>query len=207
AGGLGRLAPVPADPAGAAKEHQHDHDGADRQRARRSARRRRRRLARVEAKAIDANRSGNVLDGVLAGELAGEWQLAFDLIVGRARQTDAAALGQALKARRDIDAVAVESLALDDDVAEVDADAKAPPPRSRELGVARLELALDVDRALHGVDDARELREHVVAGRIDDPSAVAGHRRGDHRAILGDRAHGRQLVVAHEAAVAFDVRA
>src|SRR6185369_44248 len=160
-----------------------------------------RRRARIETDAIDANRPGDVLDRVLAYELAGERKLAVDLIEGGARQTDTAALGQAFETRGDVDAVAVEALTLDDDVAEVDADAEAHPAGGRQLGVARLELALDVDRALHGIHDARELRQHVVTGRVDDPPAVAGDRGGDHRAIRGDRAHGRHLVVAHEAAV------
>src|SRR5207237_1165785 len=94
-----------------------------------------------------------------------------------------------------------------DAVAEMDADAESQPARGRELGVACLELALDVDRALHGVDDARELRQYVVARRVHHAPAMAGHRGCDDRAVLGDGAYGRHLVVAHEPAVAFNIRA
>ena len=44
------------------------------------------------------------------------------------RDADAAGLGQRLQPGRDIDAVAEEIAALDDDVAEIDADAQADPP-------------------------------------------------------------------------------
>ena len=80
----------------------------------------------------------------------------------------------------------------------------------RESGSSALRdwsCALDVDGALDGVHDARELRQHVVARGVHDAPAVTGHRRGDHPAILGDGADGRHLVVAHEAAVAFHVGA
>src|SRR5207237_5724478 len=71
----------------------------------------------------------------------------------------------------------------------------------------RLQFALAVDRALYCVDDAPELRQHVVARRVHHAPAMAGHGGRDDRAILGDGANGRDLVVAHEPAVAFDVRA
>src|SRR5207245_2314400 len=98
------------------------------------------------------------------------------------------------------------------DVARRDGPAMCPDPerhpaRGGRRGVPRLEFALDVDRALNGVDDAPELRQHVVARRVHHAPAMAGHGGRDDRAILGDGANGRDLVVAHEPAVAFDVRA
>src|SRR5436309_11448790 len=157
--------------------------------------------------AVHAHGSRDVLDGVLADRLAAERQLARDLIVRRARDADAAALGQTFQTGRNVDAVAVEPLALDDHVAQIDADAEAHPPERRELGIARLELALDVDGALHGVDDARELRQHVVARGVHDAPALAGHARRDQGAVCGDGANGRHFVVARESAVAYDARA
>jgi hypothetical protein len=73
--------------------------------------------------------------------------------------------------------------------------------------VARIHLPLDLGGALHGVDDAGELGEHVVAGRVHHPSPVAGHGRRDRLPVRGDRADGGDLVVAHQPAVAFDVGA
>src|SRR4029450_2390694 len=120
-----------------------------------------RRGARIGMEAIHAHRPRDVLDGVLALELVPERKLALDLIVGRAGEADPAAVGEALQARRDVHAVAIESLTLDDDVAEIDADAEPHPARVRQPGVARLDLPLDVDGALDGVDEPRQLGQHA----------------------------------------------
>jgi hypothetical protein len=61
---------------------------------------------------------------VLAHRLEREVELRLDLIVDVARDADTARLGEALEARRDVDAVAVDVVVLDDHVAEVDADAE-----------------------------------------------------------------------------------
>src|SRR5207302_796457 len=50
--------------------------------------------------------------------------LAAHLIVRRLGNADAAGLGQRFQPRRDVDAVAEDIIARDDDVADVDADAK-----------------------------------------------------------------------------------
>jgi hypothetical protein len=55
-------------------------------------------------------------------------QLVADLIAHRARDADAAGLGQRFQPRGDIDAVAEDVAAFGDDVAEIDADAKLDPP-------------------------------------------------------------------------------
>src|SRR3546814_12230386 len=69
--------------------------------------------------------SSDVLDVVLAGVLEPIGQATADLVAGCPGQADAAGLGQALQAGRDVDAVAVDIVVLVDDVAEVDADAEA----------------------------------------------------------------------------------
>jgi hypothetical protein len=157
--------------------------------------------------AIDAQRPCDVLDGVFAEELVAERQLAFDLVVRRAGEADAAALGEAFEAGRDVDAVAVDPFALDDHVAEIDPDSEPHSASVRQGGVPGLQLTLDVDGALDGVDDTHEFRQHVVAGRVHHTAAVLRDRRRHHPAILGDRADGGGLIVAHEAAIAFDVGA
>ncbi len=53
-----------------------------------------------------------------AGKLAGE------LLADRCRDGDPAGLGQRLDSRRHVDAVAEHVVAIDDDVTEIEADAK-----------------------------------------------------------------------------------
>ena len=86
---------------------------------------------------------------------------------------------QLLQAGGDVDAVAVDVLALDDHVAEVDADAERDA-----LGLGHVPLALghallDRDRAGDRVDDAGELDQRAVAHQLDDPALVLGDQRVD----------------------------
>src|SRR5262249_21298223 len=157
--------------------------------------------------AINTQRPYDVLDGVLTKELIVERQFAFDLVVRCAREADAAALGEAFEARRDVDAVAVDPFALDDHVAEIDSNSEPHAACVGQAGVPDLQLTLDVDAALDGVDDPRESRQHVVAGRVHHTAAVLRHRRRHHPTIFGDRADSGRLIVAHETAIAFDVSA
>jgi hypothetical protein len=132
-------------------------------------------------------------------------ELVLHVLEHRAGDEDAAGLGQRLQPRGDVDAVAVEVAALDHDVAEIDADAEPHLPARRQRGVALGQRALDLDRALHRLDDAGELGQHVVTGGVDDAAAVVLDALRDRRAIA---AQGRQragLVLPHQPAVAGDV--
>lgn len=62
-----------------------------------------------------------------------------------------------------IRAVAVDVPPFDDDIAEVDSDARLDPPVLRLLSGALCHLPLELDRALDGVDDAGELDLNAVA--------------------------------------------
>ena len=120
--------------------------------------------------------AGDVLERLLAQSLevatsslprTWSWTLAGD--------ADAARLGQRLQPRGDVDAVAVDVVALDDDVAEIDADAEDDalgPPAAPAL--RRGHRLLDRDGALDGVDDAGELDQHAVAHQLDDAAAMLG---------------------------------
>ena len=62
----------------------------------------------------------------------------------------------AFQPRRDVDAVAEDVVALDDDVADIDADAKLDAPVLGDVGVALGHAALHLDGAAHGIDHAGE---------------------------------------------------
>ena len=70
---------------------------------------------------------------------------------------DVAGLRQCLQARRNVDAVAVDVLAIEDDVTDVYADPKLDAPLGWYTGIALGHAALDVDRAAYRLDDAWEL--------------------------------------------------
>ena len=128
------------------------------------------------------------------------------MIEGGAGDHDAAGLGQALQPRRDVDAVAVNVVALDDDVAEVDADPElgcaGPRPDRHCAG----HVSLDLDRALHGVDYAGELDQRAIAHQLDDASVVltiSGSMNSRRSALR--RACVPCFVGRHHSAVADDV--
>ena len=147
-----------------------------------------------------------ILDLLLAQILIGERQLLVHVLIGGLRDAHPAGLGQALQARREVDPVAVEVIALDDDVAEIDADPQLHPPRLGQRGVARLRALLDLDRALHRVHHAGELDQHAVAHQLHQTTLIFGEQRLDHLAApLSEHRKRSGLVLAHEPAVADDV--
>src|SRR5579859_863090 len=97
--------------------------------------------------------------------------------MNRARNRDPARLANGFETRGDIDAVAKNIAAIDDDVADIDAD---PQCQSGLRSRTRLEVehvALDRGRAAHGIDDACEFGEQAVSRRLDDAAAASRHQR------------------------------
>ena len=90
------------------------------------------------------------------------------------RDADAAGRGQPLEPRRDVDAIAVDVVAVDDHVAEVDADPELDAELRLDVGVVLGDAPLDLDRTLDGVDHARELDQGAVARKLDHPAAALG---------------------------------
>ena len=84
----------------------------------------RRKLAAVatQSNAIGAHRPGDVLDLLVADELQRQVELALQVVVGGARDEHAAGIAKLLQARRDIDPVTEQIVAVDNDVPEIDSD-------------------------------------------------------------------------------------
>src|SRR5690606_20165038 len=121
----------------------------------------------------------DVLDRLLAAILELERELVAHLLVGRTRNADAARLGELLEPRGYVDSVAEHVIALDDDVTDIDSDAELDALLGRHVGIAPAHPVLDRDRALHGIDDARELDQDTIAGRLDDTAVELREPRVD----------------------------
>ncbi len=120
-----------------------------------------------------------------------------------ARDADATRRSEALEARGDIDAVAIDVLALDDHVTEVDADPKGDPLAFGRLDIAVDHGALDLDRALHGIGHAAKLDQGAIAHQFDHAAAARGDRGLDQLAAMRLKPRERAaLVLAHQARVA-----
>src|SRR5262249_13951001 len=126
---------------------------------------RHRRVA-VETQSVDTYRFLHVLELLLAEILEIELDSATNMAENRLRQEDAARLGQCLEASGDVDSVAVEIAAFDDDVAYIDPDAQFNSTIGRQVRIGRGHLLLQVDGASDRVDSARELHQYAVAHHL-----------------------------------------
>jgi hypothetical protein len=115
-----------------------------------------------------------------------------------AADADATRLRQGFEASGDVDPVAKDVVAIDDDVAEIDADTEFNAPFRRHTGIPLGDLPLHVDRTAHGVDDAGELNQKPVAGCFDDAAAMLDDPGIDQFAPDGFQCRKRAfLVCAH----------
>ena len=129
-----------------------------------------------------------------------------DLIVCRAREANVARTRKSLQACSDIDAVTEEVAALDHDIADMDADAEVNATVGRRPFVSFCQRSLCFDRALNGIHRAAELRQHTVPSGIGDPAAMRGNQAVKDGPALCQIPQGPDLVGAHQAAIAFDIR-
>ena len=129
-------------------------------------------VERTKAKHADAAR--DVLHRLFAQVGEGERKLVANLLVGTARDAQTARLAQGLEPRRDVYAVAEYVVAIDDDVADIDADAENDPPIPWHCLVSADHAALDADGAADRVDYAGELDQHPVARCLHDAAVMPG---------------------------------
>ena len=127
------------------------------------------------------------------------------MLVGRRRKDRSRQARDAFEPRGDIDAVAEDVVALDQHVAEIDADAIEDALLLGRVGVALGHHGLDRDRAFDRGDNGGKLQQHAIAHRLDEPAAERPHDRRRRLAPLADRLRRPRLVLAHEARVADDV--
>jgi hypothetical protein len=92
-------------------------------------------------------------------------------------------------------------------ISEVDPDAKDHAPRDRTRIVPFGQTFLSGHGAQHRVRHALEDREQAVAGGVDEPAVVFFEVSPKQGEAFGERGDGPWLVLAHQTAVADDVRA
>ena len=117
----------------------------------------------------------------MAHIVIGDLDLAPDLAVSVIRDADAAGVRDAFEASRDVDAVAEDVVVVDDDVADMNADAKLDALCFGYIDIAVRHAALNLDGATHRVDRAAEFDQHSVAGGLDDAAPMLGDLRVDQR--------------------------
>ena len=153
----------------------------------------------------DLDRLRDVLERDLADGFEAGSDLATRLLDGAAGDVDRAALRHLLEANGDVDPLAIDIAVLDDDVAEIDADPEVEAASGRDVVCGVGKVALRLDGALDGVDDAVEGDQRSVAGGLDDAAAALRDQRLERLDQRHDAAMGARLVEIDEPAVPDDV--
>ena len=167
----------------------------------------RQRLDVLRGEPKDADRTGDILNRLLAEISEGDPQLVSDLIVRRAGDAKATGLAQSFQAGSDIDAIPEDVAVIYDDIAYIDADAKNDALVLANTRIATEHAALNRNRALHRIDDAAKLDQRPVACRLDDTPMMSGDRGVDQLAAVGfQRRQRAHFIDAHQPAVADDIR-
>jgi hypothetical protein len=123
-----------------------------------------------------------------------------------ARNTDSAGFRQRLEANRHVHAIAPDVAAVDDDVANIYADAELYPLLLRDVGVAFRHTTLQLNGALHRIHDARKLGQNPIAGGPHDSAVVTPDLRFDKRVAMHPPSSQRaEFVCSHEATIARNV--
>jgi hypothetical protein len=153
--------------------------------------------------AEDVYRPGDILDLPLAHVLEGQLELVADLIVYSPAHTDSIGFGEAFESCSDVDAIAANIIAVDDNVADIDTHAELDAPISWKLGVPLDRATLHFNRAAHGIHYAWELDKNTVTRGLDHAASVLSDLRVDLLSSVSLEARESAFLVdAHEPAVA-----
>jgi len=107
------------------------------------------------------------------------------LVVGRARYAQPSGIAEGFQTGGNIDAVAEDVVAIDDDVADIDPDAEDD---ARVLGhacIAADHAALDYHRAPDRIDDTGKFDQRAIACGLDDTATMTGNRPVNQRTAMG----------------------
>jgi hypothetical protein len=129
---------------------------------------------------IGPDRTSDVFEGLFAQICECKVEPTGRILLNPRRYANSARIGQSFEPGGDIDPVAEDVAILDDDVALMDADAQLDPLGFGNTGIATSHRLLRFGRTAQCIDDAGELDEEPVAGRLDQPPAMRSDRRVDH---------------------------
>jgi hypothetical protein len=103
------------------------------------------------------HRLSNIFEGLRSHVITGNLDLAPDLPIGIIGHADPARFGDALKAGSNVDSIAEDVVVIENDVTDVNADAKFDPLIQRLGGILLGHVALDFNRIAHRIDRTGKL--------------------------------------------------
>jgi hypothetical protein len=130
----------------------------------------------------------------------------MDLVIGRRRQANAAGLRDALKPGRDVDAISEDVTCTDDDIADIDPDAKHDALVLRIIDRELIDAVLKHHRSAHRFHRTRKFGEQTITGVLDHAAAMLRDRRHDGvRQQHGHACMCRLFVNMHQSRITGDI--
>jgi hypothetical protein len=151
------------------------------------------------------HRLGDVLELLHANIFVSERQLLAQGIVNRLRYADATWFRQSLETCRHVHPIAVDFIAIDDHLAEIDADAKLHLPVLGKIRVLVLECMLDLGRARQCLADSREVGKNRIASVINDDAIMGLNGLGDEIEVGAQPPVGAFLILTGQPTIADDI--
>ena len=118
------------------------------------------------------DRTRHVLDHLLAEILEPHLDLVGDLFAHRVGDANAGGWRHRLEPRRDVHAITEDVVVLDDDVAEMDADAELDASIVAHTNIVLGHRPLQVHGLAQRIDDAGELHQDAITGGLDEAPMV-----------------------------------
>jgi hypothetical protein len=135
--------------------------------------------------------------------LIGAYEFILDLLIDAPRDIEVPRVGNSLKARCNVDTLAVNIVTFNDYVAKMNTDPIENPLLPRDRCVAPDHGLLNNNGAADSFDRTIEHRQKAIAGIFDKPSVVLRNRRFNDFAPVPLHPRVRSfLVVPHQAAIA-----
>jgi hypothetical protein len=89
----------------------------------------------------------------------------------------------------------MDVIALDNHVANVDADPEIEPGIVWNFGVTPIQFCLNGETTVHGIYDAGKLDQNAIAHGVDDSATVGGDLRVSQFVVQGLKTRASQLFV------------
>jgi hypothetical protein len=149
------------------------------------------------------HRSLEILNAMLPHIRERAGSLSLHLVAHDRRDSDASDRRKCLQPRRDIHPVAIDVVAVDDDIAQIDADAVANALVFGLVGFAPRRFILDGECTSDRLDHTRKLRKDAVADKFENTAAMRLHLGFEDRGAIAHEARQRAgLVGLHQPTVA-----
>jgi len=98
-----------------------------------------------------------------------------------------------------------EVVALNHDVADVNADAEPHLLIGRYSRILLGDRVLYRDSTLHGIDGTAEVGNKAIPRRIENPATMRGDQAMDDDPVSRERAEGADFIPPYQAAIALDI--